>query len=56
MKDIETILSLIETFKRTYSELMTDEDVNKDSKYYVRLKAKKEVLSDLMNEYNKRTK
>jgi len=56
MTEIETMLSLIETFKRTYSELMTDEDVNKDSKYYIRLKAKKEVVSALINEYNKRTK
>lgn len=54
--NLETMLSIINGMRSAYSDLMTDEDVNKDSKYYVRLKAKKEVLSDLMHEYNKRMK
>lgn len=55
---LETMLSIISGMRSRYGELLMDEDVieNNNSKYYIRLKAKKEVLDNLMNEYNKRTK
>jgi hypothetical protein len=56
--NLETMLSIINGMRSAYGELIADEDVieNNSSVYYVRLEAKKEVLDNLMNEYNKRTK
>jgi len=56
--NLETMLSIINGMRSAYGGLIADEDVieNNSSVYYVRLEAKKEVLDNLMNEYNKRTK
>ena len=56
--NLETMLSIINGMRSAYGGLIADEDVieNNSSVYYVRLEAKKEVLDNLMNEYNKRMK